>query len=143
MRPIQHPSNNGVLGAPAGMPIEECRGLFITRVMHVDTQRAGVFSYWKPDADELALLAAGHAVRLSVLGITHAPVAIGVDGDGLDAPPADLGVDAAMALARDLVAACRAAGLVLTVEQVPLKPLAMGHYRTVCSVRQARGGKAT
>lgn len=32
-----------------------------------------------------------------------------------------------------------AAGLVLTVEQQPLHPLAMGHYRTVVSVRRARG----
>lgn len=29
-------------------------------------------------------------------------------------------------------------GLVLTIEQVPLQPLAMGHYETVVSVRPKR-----
>jgi hypothetical protein len=34
-----------------------------------------------------------------------------------------------------LVAEAERQGLVLTIEQEPLKPLAMGHYKTVVSVR--------
>lgn len=55
------------------------------------------------------------------------------------------GNTAALATAEDLLAAARALvaragelGLVLTVEQRPLLPLAMGHYETVVSVREAR-----
>lgn len=36
------------------------------------------------------------------------------------------------------VDAARAAGVVITVEQVPLKPLTMGHYATVVNVRSER-----
>lgn len=38
-----------------------------------------------------------------------------------------------------LVAEAARDGLVLTLEQVPLRPLAMGHYETRVSVRAARG----
>jgi hypothetical protein len=65
MTPHQHPSNNDVLAPPRGATPEECRALAITRVA------------------ELQLLNDGKAVRLSVLGRTHPPLALGVDGDGL------------------------------------------------------------
>lgn len=39
------------------------------------------------------------------------------------------------ATAEMLVAEAERQGLVLTIEQAPLKPLAMGHYKTVVSVR--------
>lgn len=39
---------------------------------------------------------------------------------------------------RGVVDALTAVGLVLTVEQVPLRPFAMGHHKTVVSVRPAR-----
>jgi len=41
--------------------------------------------------------------------------------------------------AAELVAHAQRSGLVLTIEQQPLQPLAMGHYRSVVSVREARG----
>lgn len=41
--------------------------------------------------------------------------------------------------ARELVMAARRLGLVLTIEQRPLLPLAMGNYWSVVSVRKARG----
>lgn len=78
----QHPSNNAVLGAPPGMPFEECNALPITRVVWQDTGGHGVVSYWMPTPDELRRLNAGQAVRLTVLGQTHPPLALGVDGDG-------------------------------------------------------------
>lgn len=47
-------------------------------------------------------------------------------------------------LARIVVQEAAPRGEVLTIEQRPLKPLAMGHYETVISVRPARkqGGGA-
>ena len=64
------------------MPIDECNALPITRIQYSDGTPA-VASYWKPTADELALLNRGQAVRLTVLGTTHPPLMLGVDGDGL------------------------------------------------------------
>ena len=34
MKPFQHPSNNDVLGAPAGLPVDRCRALPITRIVY-------------------------------------------------------------------------------------------------------------
>lgn len=79
----QHPSNNSVLGAPPGVPFDECHALPITRVVFEETGSPGVVSYWLPTPDELALLNAGAAMRLTVWGRTHPPLALGVDGDGV------------------------------------------------------------
>jgi hypothetical protein len=87
MKPIQHPTSNDVLRAPPGTTPEECRALFITRVSYDhpwDSSRStpGVVSYWQPTPEQLALLNAGKPVWLSILGATHPPLAIGVEGDG-------------------------------------------------------------
>jgi hypothetical protein len=79
MRPTQHPTNNAVLRAPPGSTLDECKPLAITRVRYADGL-PGVWSYWTPTADERAAIAAGAPVRLGVLGETHPPVHIGVDG---------------------------------------------------------------
>lgn len=79
MRPTQHPSNNDVLRAPPGASTEECRPLAITRVQFSNGVPA-VFSYWQPSAEERAAIASGALIRLSAMGNTHPPVAIGVDG---------------------------------------------------------------
>lgn len=79
MRPTQHPSNNDVLGAPPGVSIEQCRPLYITRVMF-DSGIPAVWSYWEPSPEERAAIAAGAPVRFSCWGMTHPPVSIGVDG---------------------------------------------------------------
>ena len=79
MRPTQHPSNNDVLGAPPGATIEECRPLAITRVQYESGLR-GVLSYWQPSEQERAAIAAGAPVCVAVMGMTHPPLAIGVDG---------------------------------------------------------------
>lgn len=81
MKRSQHWSNNSVLGAPPGCGIDECGALPITRIEYADGQPA-VASYWRPTAAELALIAAGNSVRLVVLGTTHPPLMLGVDGDG-------------------------------------------------------------
>ena len=81
MQRSQHPSNNAVLGAPSGMGIDECMALPITRIQYADGAPA-VASYWTPTQAERDLIAAGKPVRLLVLGTTHPPVCLGVDGDG-------------------------------------------------------------
>ena len=46
--------------------------------------------------------------------------------------------DGVLAAAHALIAEAARLGLVLTIEQRPLQPLAMGHYETVAIVRPAR-----
>jgi len=81
MNRLQHPSNNGVLGAPPGVPIDECVALPITRVVFADGAH-GLAHYWAPTAKELELLNAGKPVRVIVLAVTHPPMSVGVEGDG-------------------------------------------------------------
>jgi hypothetical protein len=81
MNKTQHPSNNAVLGAPPGMSREECGALPITRIEYSDGTQA-VASFWTPSEAELQLLNSGKPVRLVVLGKTHPPLSLGVDGDG-------------------------------------------------------------
>ncbi|MBL8355543.1 MAG: hypothetical protein JNM01_12000 [Delftia acidovorans] len=78
MRKTQHPTNNAVLGAPAGWNQGElpCGALPITRT-EVDGVPA-VVSYWTPSAQELAALNAGKPVALWVVGQTMPPVALEV-----------------------------------------------------------------
>lgn len=82
MQRSQHQSNNAVLGAPQGMSIDECNALPITRIQYGDGTPA-VASYWTPTSDERDLIAQGAPVRLIVLGATHPPLLLGVDGDGV------------------------------------------------------------
>jgi hypothetical protein len=82
MTPHKHPNNNAMLGAPEGVPDEECSALPITRVQFANDTPA-VVSYWTPSEAERGLIAQGAAVRLCVWGTTHAPLHVGVDGDGL------------------------------------------------------------
>lgn len=77
----QHATNNDVLGAPPGVSIDQCQALPITRIRYPDGTPA-VCSFWTPTPDELARLNAGRAVRLCVVGVTHPPLHLGVDGDG-------------------------------------------------------------
>lgn len=75
---IQHSSNNGVLGAPAGwdqdaLPVG---ALPVTHLLQGDVP--SVASFWQPDAAELAALNAGGVVMLSVVGQTQPPVLLQV-----------------------------------------------------------------
>lgn len=83
MNKHHHPKCNSVLGAPPGVPIEQCSALPIARYTNADTGEPGVASFWMPTAEELALLNQGKAVRVMLAGRTHAPLYIGVDGDGM------------------------------------------------------------
>jgi len=79
MQRVQHPSNNGVLGAPEGwdqssLPVN---ALPITRT-EVNGVPA-VASFWKPSAEELERLNAGGSVSLWVIGGTMPPVALEVE----------------------------------------------------------------
>lgn len=76
MRAVQHHSNTRVLGAPKGWQ----QGVLpIAALPITDSNQDGVqtiLSFWKPDAEELALLNAGGLVALSVVGLNMPPVAI-------------------------------------------------------------------
>lgn len=73
-----HPSNNGVLGAPAGWDQERiaCDALPVTW-SEISGQQV-VISYWLPSAQEIALLIAGRPVGLVIFGGTMPPVALAV-----------------------------------------------------------------
>jgi hypothetical protein len=79
MRPTQHPSNNDVLRAPPGVPIEECTPLAITRAEYPNGAPV-VLSYWRPSEAERKAIAEGALVAFQAWGRTHPPVYIGVDG---------------------------------------------------------------
>jgi hypothetical protein len=79
MNKHQHPSNNDVLGAPVGWNQGDltCAALPITRAKFGDME--AVVSYWRPSAEELAVLNAGGSVELAILGRTIPPVMLSVD----------------------------------------------------------------
>lgn len=79
MNRIQHPSNNGVLGAPKGWDQTElpCGALPVTRVVADGVPH--VVSFWQPTPEELKALAAGAPVELWVVGHTMPPVALAVE----------------------------------------------------------------
>lgn len=79
MRHTQHPTNNGVLGAPPGTSYEQCTALPVTHALYGDGTNC-CMSFWEPSAEERAAIANGAKVVLSVWGTTHAPVSVGVAG---------------------------------------------------------------
>lgn len=85
MRHVHHPSNNAELAPPPGMTADECQPLPITRILY-DQAGGGEIpacvSFWQPSPEQLALLNASRPVWLSVLGLAHPPLCIGVEGDG-------------------------------------------------------------
>ncbi|WEE76630.1 hypothetical protein LZ683_21155 [Comamonas testosteroni] len=77
---MQHPSNNAVLGAPAGWDQKTlpCNALPVT---HIDWDGVpAVVSFWMPTPEEVAAINAGRPVMLSVVGNTMPPVALMVEG---------------------------------------------------------------
>lgn len=61
---------NDVLRKPAGMTEDECRDL------HIHRDDTAVWSFWKPNPEELLALKRGGAVALIVMGATHPPLSI-------------------------------------------------------------------
>ena len=78
MRFTQHPSNNFVLGAPAGWDQKAlpCGALPITRT-EVEGH-AVMVSFWRPEPEELAALVNGGAIALFIHGTSHPVVSVGV-----------------------------------------------------------------
>lgn len=70
MSPIQHPLCNDVLRAPAGD--EDCDDL------HISRENGEVWSFWRPDPEELAAIIMGGAVALRVAAPTHPPLSLHV-----------------------------------------------------------------
>lgn len=76
MKPVRHPSNTRELGAPAGW---DQSGLPVEPLGITDTVIGGVpcvLSFWQPDAVDLANIAAGRPVGLSIVGRTMPPAAL-------------------------------------------------------------------
>jgi hypothetical protein len=78
MQRTQHPSNNHVLGAPAGhdqaaLPI----GALPVTLAVIDGHGVQM-SFWRPDPAELDALARGGLVALLVYGNVHPPVGLAV-----------------------------------------------------------------
>lgn len=84
MDSINHSLCNDVLRRPPGMTEEECRDLHIMR----DRAENRVLSFWQPDEKELRRLNAGLPIFLSVCGVTHPPLHLGVllFDDGAEEP---------------------------------------------------------
>lgn len=85
MEPIKVLGANRVLNPPEGWDPAvhgECDPLYVHA--HVRPNGGGITmtSAWKPDAEELAALAKGHPVLLTVYGVAIPPMAIGVAEDG-------------------------------------------------------------
>ena len=70
MNTIQHPLCNDVLKAPAGD--DNCDDL------HVCRENGEVWSFWKPNQEELAAIITGGAIALRVASPTHPPLSVHV-----------------------------------------------------------------
>jgi hypothetical protein len=70
MTPIKHPLCNDVLKAPAGD--DNCDDLHICR------ENGEVWSFWRPNSEELAAIITGGAVALRVAAPTHPPLSVHV-----------------------------------------------------------------
>lgn len=126
---FKHPACNGQLTAPDGQEdsvdtLHVCRGFDENYGCNV------VQSFWKPNAEELALLHAGGCVLLSVFGKTHAPLSVGVAA-WRDVPDKDVALSAVSTLVQGL----DAAGFAVRVWQEPVTPLRMGNWRHVVEVQ--------
>lgn len=73
MTPIKTDLCNFAYTAPAGMTEDQCGTLHCMR----DPENRTVTSFWKPEPEESARIAAGGLVMLTVCGLAHPPVAIG------------------------------------------------------------------
>lgn len=70
MTPTKHPLCNDVLTKPAGMTEEECGDLPIRR------DGDFIWSFWKPQPEELLALNLGGHVALAIMGATHPPLSV-------------------------------------------------------------------
>ncbi len=77
MKPIKTPNCNLLLVLPG------CDDLPVVKRTEADGFKLNtVTSYWVPDAEEQAALAAGLPLVLSFLGDTHPPILVRVGDDG-------------------------------------------------------------
>lgn len=76
MKPVNHPSNTRMLGAPVGW---DQSGLPVEPLGITDTELEGVpcvMSFWKPDHVDLANITAGGLIGLSIVGRTMPPACV-------------------------------------------------------------------
>lgn len=79
MKAIVHKSTNVVFGPPPaeGDQVIDCDSLPATR--GVFGGKAGIVSFWTPDADELAALNAGGSIALCILGGVMPVVSLAIE----------------------------------------------------------------
>lgn len=76
MKPVNHPSNTRTLGAPVGW---DQSGLPVEPLGITDTELQGVpcvMSFWQPDDVDLANIAAGGLIGLSIVGRPMPPACV-------------------------------------------------------------------
>lgn len=87
MRFVDHPTCNFDLNSPKGL--EDKVGTLRAEVAMDPELGPRMKSFWKPTAEEIALLQADGFVTLTVFGRGHPVVAIGAEGP-VEAPPAEV-----------------------------------------------------
>lgn len=77
MNPINHKSANLLLTKPDELTDEQCISITGEKVIF-DDGTYGINTYWKPTPTELIALNSNHCVKLTILGVSHPPVAVNV-----------------------------------------------------------------
>jgi hypothetical protein len=77
MKCVSHSSNNMLLGAPKDMP--NCETVPATMMTDAPEGQVIITTFWQPTPEELELINEGKKITLYVWGISHPPVAIGVE----------------------------------------------------------------
>lgn len=72
---VRHPQTNHVFTAPPGQEAEVSN---LPVIIAEDEIGIGLFSFWKPSAEELALLNAGHSIQLGIYHKSHPVVSVGI-----------------------------------------------------------------
>lgn len=77
MAPIRTEHTTTILGAPKDWD-EAKDGKCVGLPVHKDTATNCFYSFWQPSEEDISNILAGVPIRLTVVGFTHPPVAIGV-----------------------------------------------------------------
>lgn len=79
MQFVDHPSTNFTFKAPAGQE-DHCGDLKCKREYNIQVGSMTTTSFWKPNPEEMDLIARGKPITLTIFGEGHPMVSIGVDG---------------------------------------------------------------
>jgi hypothetical protein len=77
MNPIEINGSNRVFTKPKDMTDEECGPLYV-RVERYENYHTTIKSAWQPTDEERIKIALGEPIILTIIGISHPPVALSV-----------------------------------------------------------------